>query len=121
MYCQRVVNDFLVECIVVKMGKDISISLYGGHVAHIGCIVLTIPRESLTGNGISVTTSVINKLAHKDEEIAKLVSEKIARRFDCTVSCSCGVHVDGIDSECIAKIYDACNEIIEDIIIELQK
>lgn len=64
---------------VDSIGDDLCITVQGGK-SHIGCTVLAIPRESLTGEGISCTSSVINVSGHKDEEICRYVAEKAAAR-----------------------------------------
>ena len=80
---------------VDSIGDDLCITVQGGK-SHIGCTVLAIPRESLTGEGISCTSSVINVSGHKDEEICRYVAEKAAAKYNVAVVCTGGIHIDGI-------------------------
>ena len=50
------------------VGEDVLICLKGGERPHLGCVVQTEPRVSLTGDGsVSATSSVLNFPGHKDE------------------------------------------------------
>lgn len=61
------------------VGADVLVCLQGGDQPHIGCVVQTEPRESLTGNGsVSATSSVLNYPGHKDEVICRYVAEKVS-------------------------------------------
>ena len=49
------------------IGEDVLICLKGGERPHLGCVVQTEPRVSLTGDGsVSATSSVLNFPGHKD-------------------------------------------------------
>ena len=47
-------NGIKLECIAVKMGKDLSLILTGGE-AHLGSTALAIPRLSLKGGKLSAS------------------------------------------------------------------
>lgn len=90
------------------VGEDLSVLVYGGERAHIGCTVLSIPRPSLTGSKkTSCTSSVLNVTGHKDEIICRYLSEVIACKYNCTTVCSGGFHCDNLNSEQIQEIVDA--------------
>ena len=55
----------------------ICIYLCGGTGPHIGSTVMAEPRASLTGQGISCTSSVINMCGHKDEVFARKLAESV--------------------------------------------
>lgn len=107
-------------CEVISMGRDVTIAVYGGDTPHIGSIVLSVPRPSLTGDGISVTSSVLNGIGHKDEEIARLFAETVARQYNCTVCCSCGIHIDNITPAQIQVVQEKCKCILNKMATELQ-
>lgn len=56
-------------------------------------------RASLTGEGTSATSSVLNRLGHKDEFVARTVAETLAAALDTTVCCICGIHKDNATSK----------------------
>lgn len=102
-------------CIVTPMGDDLSLSIYGGQRAHIGCTVLAVPRPSLTGIGRSATVSVLNRTGHKDDVVATAVAQRVAAELDCAVSCCCGIHVDDASPALIAAIAEAPDVIAQRI------
>lgn len=101
---------------ITELGKDYHMSIYGGQKPHVGCVVLAIPRPSLTGDGsLSVTSSVINVTGHKDEIIIRKLAEALCKKKNCIVSASGGFHMDGILKEQITELM----EIVDEIILEL--
>lgn len=71
------------------VGEDIFVCLQGGERPHLGCVVQTEPRESLTGDGsVSATSSVLNYPGHKDEVVCRYVAEKISRELKRRVVCT---------------------------------
>lgn len=101
-----------------KIGADYCIELHGGDRPHIGSVVLSIPRPSLTGNGeTGVTSSVLNVTGHKDEQICRYLAEEIARYTGAVVMCAGGFHVDGITKEQINEVLSC----VEDICCEIKE
>lgn len=90
-----------------KLGEDLLLVIRGGDKPHIGCTILTIPRPSLKGDGTcSCTSSVLNVTGHKDEEICRYLAEKAAKKYNCTVVCTGGFHVDHMKPEEIRELMD---------------
>ena len=99
---------------ISKIGNDYQILLFGGECPHIGCTVLAVPRNSLTGNGTSSSTSsVLNLTGHKDEFLCRLLAEKISAKEHSIVSCSGGFHVDHITQEQITEVYETVQHFAE--------
>ena len=97
---------------IKHLGSDISILVYGGDKAHIGCTVISQPRMSLTGDGtVSVTSSVMNILGHKDEFICRLLAERCAKVNNCICTCTGGVHIDNASKEQIEEIVSAIEKV----------
>jgi hypothetical protein len=113
---KKFINGTEVRCDVNAMGDDICVLLYGGDLPHIGSTALSVPRPSLTGEGISATTSILNCLGHKDDVLAKLFAEKIAAKTNHVTVCVCGIHVDHLSFEDLQKLYDGCCQFLEEII-----
>lgn len=77
-------------------------------------------RPSLTGRGISVTSSVINGMGHKDEAVARLFAETVAREKNCTAVCTCGIHADNITSEQLRLVQRASEKLLEKVLESIE-
>lgn len=116
MDCIKKYKDIELTCNITKMGDDYTLSVYGGTKPHIGSVAISMPRVSLTKDAYSATTSSINCLGHKDDEIAKLFASKVATQLQCVVVCSCGIHIDNITNEQLQDIKDCSAELLEEVI-----
>lgn len=98
---------------VSKIGSDILAVISGGERPHIGCAVISVPRDSLSGDGsTSCTTSVLSLAGHKDEQICRMVSEALCVRYGATVVCTGGFHKDDITAEEISEVISAVRDMI---------
>lgn len=105
-----------------QIGDDLQILLWGGSRPHIGCVVLSSPRASLKGNGKrSSTSSVMNRIGHKDEEICRAVAEETAIRTGKTVVCSGGVHVEDICDRQILEVREAVRKMTQELVTQLSE
>lgn len=96
---------------ITEVGEDLHLLLTGGEKPHVGCIVLAVPRPSLTGSGeISVTSSVLNLTGHKDETICRYLAEEMAKRKNVVTVCTGGVHVEHITKEQIGQVLGAVKD-----------
>ncbi len=100
-------TEYRMFCQAVQMGNDVTICVWGGDTPHIGSTVVSTARPSLTGEGIGVSSSVINGIGHKDEYIARKFAEAAAKQGQCTAVCTCGIHIDGISKEQIGAVAEA--------------
>lgn len=112
MLREELFNGYWVYCDVITMGKDYTLAVYGGDAPHVGSVVMSIARPSLTGEGTGVTSSVLSGMGHKDEAIARMFAEALAKEQNCTVACSCGIHVDGITPGQIEAVREACGRLL---------
>lgn len=111
----------LLEVSAAFVGEDVLVCLQGGERPHLGCVVQTEPRESLTGDGsVSATSSVLNYLGHKDEVVCRYVAEKISRELKRRVVCTGGFHKDGITIEEIREVQRAVETVTEKIVVKLR-
>jgi hypothetical protein len=77
-------DRFEVNAAVHVLGRDILVVLAGGAL-HIGAVGIGQPRASLKYEGkISSTGSVFTILGHKEDVIAKSMSEELAKNLDRT-------------------------------------
>ena len=103
------------------VGEDILVCLQGGERPHLGCVVQTEPRESLTGDGsVSATSSVLNYPGHKDEVVCRYVAEKISRELKRRVVCTGGFHKDGINVDEIREVQMAVEVVTEKLVGRLR-
>ena len=103
------------------VGEDILVCLQGGERPHLGCVVQTEPRESLTGDGsVSATSSVLNYPGHKDEVVCRYVAEKISREQKRRVVCTGGFHKDGINVDEIREVQMAVEVVTEKLVGRLR-
>ena len=112
--------DFDIEAGAAKIGEDILLYIQGGDKPHIGCMVMAVPRPSLSGNGErSVTSSVLNLTGHKDESICRSLAEKVCQATGKTVVCTGGFHLENITTQQIKKVELAGKRLEELLIKEL--
>jgi hypothetical protein len=84
----------------IQAGEDLCVVIYGGDDPHIGCVILSVPRPSLKDESIiSATASVLNVIGHKDDEVARYVSQTLCSQLNKNVAVTCGIHVDNITDE----------------------
>ncbi|SDE55960.1 hypothetical protein [Sporomusa acidovorans] len=84
----------------ITVGEDICVIIYGGDSPHIGCVTLSIFRPSWKdGSTPSTTTSVLNLIGHKDDQVAQSVSHSLSAKLNKNVAVICGIHIDNITSE----------------------
>jgi hypothetical protein len=82
---------------VITLDSNDVVIVVGGGRDHIGAISLSVPRPSLDdANNISATSSVLTMPAHKDDEPAKYVSEKITAATNRNVAVIAGIHYDNL-------------------------
>ncbi|MCC8151895.1 MAG: hypothetical protein LIO96_10700 [Lachnospiraceae bacterium] len=94
-----------IEVRMERVGKDMHLLLTGGTDPHIGCVVMSVPRLSLSGDRTaSATSSVINVIGHKDEEICRVLAEAVCRAYQCLVVCVGGFHEDHLQEDQITEI-----------------
>lgn len=102
----------------IEIGDDLCVIISGGDSPHIGCVTLSTPRPSLSNkNIISSTTSVLNRISHKDDEVARHVSEELSSKLNKHVAVVCGIHVDNITEAEIKELMGSLNDIISSIVV----
>ena len=109
-------NGLPVFAQLVQMGKDCTICVWGGDTPHVGSVVMSTARPSLTGSGVGVTSSVLNGIGHKDEYVARKFAEAAAEKFVCTAVCSCGIHIDDITPAQLQEVSTVCDKLLKQVI-----
>jgi len=90
------------------------LQLYGGTFEHVGSLTVSVPRPSLMDkNRTSVTSSVINLLSHKEEQVGRPAAEKLAVALDLPVVCVAGIHVDGATDDELMLLAGYCEDVVQ--------
>ena len=109
---------YSLSAVIVCTEAGLNIYLGGGEAPHIGTVVISQPRLSLTGDGsISCTTSVYNFLAHKDDGVAIPLAEKLCKELNKIIVVTAGVHLDNAKDADITRFRNNL-EIIASRILE---
>ena len=116
VFTEKMQNGLPVFAQLVQMGKDCTICVWGGDTPHVGSVVMSTARPSLTGSGVGVTSSVLNGIGHKDEYVARKFAEAAAEKFVCTAVCSCGIHIDGITPAQMQEVSVVCDKLLKQVI-----
>lgn len=112
-------DRFEVNAAVHVLGRDILVVLAGGAL-HIGAVGIGQPRASLKYEGkISSTGSVFTILGHKEDVIAKSMSEELSKNLNRTAVVVAGIHWDRLTTEELDRIVNICSRITEKIIVEI--
>jgi len=100
------------------IGQDVLVAIWGGEKPHIGAVAVAQPRPSLKDPEItSATASVICLPGHKEDELAKAVSEILAAALNTPVVVTAGIHWDNISEEGIQKVIENSKTLV-DLILE---
>ncbi|MGW8208031.1 MAG: prenylated flavin chaperone LpdD [Syntrophobacteria bacterium] len=111
-------GSFDIEAGIRWIGDDLLVAIWGGEKPHIGAVAVAQSRPSLKDPEItSATASVICFVGHKEDELAKAVSEVLAAALDTRVVVTAGIHWDNLSQEGIQKVMKN-SEILADLILE---
>ena len=83
-----------VEAFATLTDSGVSILLTGGESPHIGGLVLSSPRKSLSGSGAGADSWIVPLPGHKDAVVAEKVADYICRTISEAVAVTAGIHID---------------------------
>ena len=102
---------------VELLGDDLLVVLWGGTRPHIGAIGMAQPRPSLKDHKIiGATSSVFTFPGHKEDVVAKAMSEELARELNRKVVVVAGMHWEGLQDEGIEQVMEICQRLKEGIL-----
>ena len=111
-------GSYDIEAYVRCVGKDLVVVIWGGERPHVGAVAIAQPRPSLKDPQVtSSTASVFCILGHKEDEVAKAVSEILAASLHTTVVVTAGIHWDDITQEGLNAILEN-TKILVDMILD---
>jgi cell division GTPase FtsZ len=96
---------------IVTGDKGLIVGILGGGTPHVGAISLAIPRPSLKDpQMVSATSSILTLMGHKDDEIARPISEMLARKLNQAVVVVAGVHTNAATEQDIKILIRNSNQ-----------
>ena len=114
-------KSFEVSARTMLVGDDILVVLTGGR-AHIGAVAIAQPRPSIEdAQKISSTSSVFTHVGHKEDVVAKTMSEELSKGLNKRVTVAAGIHWDRLKKKDIELIIEICGTITKRIIAEVSK
>lgn len=114
-------DGFKVEALCKQMGGDYLISIWGGK-PHIGAVAMAQPRDSLKDPARrSATASVFCYVGHKEDQLAKDISERLSSELDAKVVVAAGLHWDDLTPAGVAQVVHNVNSLIDQIIEEIRQ
>lgn len=109
-------GGFRIHALLQRLGNDYLVAIWGG-AAHIGAVAMAQSRPSLADpERLSASASVFCYVGHKEDEVAKKVSERLAAALDAKVVVVAGIHWDhlepsGID-QIVTNVYALMDRIV---------
>jgi len=115
-------GKYRVNSIGILTKEGVIVCVLGGEKSHVGSVALGIPRPSLRSpTEVSATSSVINIVGHKDDEIARPVAEKFARELQQVTAVIAGVHIDDANEDDITRLIDNSNRAAETLLEKMKR
>jgi gallate decarboxylase subunit D len=113
---------FLLQALIVPVGDDLLVSMWGGTHPHIGAVALSLPRPSLKDKKkTSATSSVLTVLGHKEDQTVKSVSETLTAALKKNTVVSAGIHWDHLKPVEINLIVRLTEKLTQKIIDRVHK
>lgn len=114
-------DGYTIEALCQQMGEDYLVSIWGGD-PHIGAMAMAHPRASLKDPAKrSATASVFCYVGHKEDQLVKDVSERMASALDAKVAVAAGLHWDNLKSEGVMTVTRNVDLLVEKIIRAMKK
>lgn len=105
---------FDLEAGVRRIGADLLVAVWGGERPHIGAVAAAAPRPSLKDPAtLSASASVICFPAHKEDELARAMSLKLAAALDTRVVVTAGIHWDHLSADGIRQVVANSEQLVE--------
>jgi len=109
-------GQYQIHATAVLIGEDLLVAIWGGTKPHIGAVAVALPRPSIADPQItSSTSSVFTLLGHKEDEVVKMVSERLSARLEKNVVVTAGIHWDHLPEEAVQEIVQNCRELADEI------
>jgi len=102
-------------------GDGVVLGLFGGERAHVGSVVMGVPRPSLLDpDVVSCTSSVLNLPGHKEEELLRPLVEEAVRRLRQPVVGVAGIHIEAATAEDLAILCTNARAVFQGLLVRLE-
>ncbi|MEW6173601.1 MAG: hypothetical protein AB1510_11145 [Bacillota bacterium] len=106
-----------IEVQATPTGDGIIVQVLGGEKPHVGAVVLSLPRPSVSEPGkIRANSTVVPLYGHRDDEVARPVAEQLAAVFNQPVVVVAGVHIDAARPEEIELLVKNVGHAVAELI-----
>lgn len=86
---------YLVEAAATVTADGVNIEVLGGEQPHVGAVAFGVPRPSLEDpHKLSSNVTVVPRLGHRDDEIARSAAAHAARKLGVPVVVVVGIHIE---------------------------
>ena len=114
-------GKFRVNMSISRVDGGIVAVVGGGERSHIGAAAIAVPYTKVKNQPLDSSSSVITLPGHKDDVLARAISEKLAKSLNQVVVVVAGVHVDNASKSDIELLVSNCMECTEKAICHLKK
>ena len=113
-------KDYNLKASVRQIGSDLLVAIWGGDKPHIGAVAVAQPRPSLKDPArISASASVFCFVGHKEDDLAKAASEKLASALNTPVVVTAGIHWDNLNADGIRQVVQNSRLLMDQIIAKV--
>ena len=110
-------NGFSIKGTIIALDNNDIIVIVTGGRDHIGAVGLAVPRPSLLDQDkLSATSSILTQPGHKEDILAKDISEKLAAATNRNTVVIAGVHYDNLAADDLKTLHDLWITLTEKII-----
>jgi gallate decarboxylase subunit D len=113
-------GPFRITARVLELGQDCLVVVWGGTRPHVGAVGMAQFRPSLKDSEMpAATSSVFTYLGHKEDTLAKSMSEELTRRLGRNTVVVAGIHWDDLSGEEIQVLVRLSRTLTDDVLERL--
>lgn len=106
-----------VNLVLMLMGRDVIAAISGGERPHVGAVAVAIPRpSSKDASKLSSTSSVFTLVGHRDDGVARMASEELAKKLNRVAVVSAGIHMEKASEADIRKLVGNAEKAVKEVI-----
>jgi hypothetical protein len=114
-------GKFKIFALVLQLGRDFLVSIWGGTLPHIGAVGMAAPRPSLKDpKKWSATSSNFTFIGHKEDALVKPIAERLAAQCRGNVVVVAGIHWDGMTPKEIHVVERLTQKLSDEILRKIK-
>ena len=111
---------YSIEAAATVTADGVNMEVFGGQRPHVGAVAFGVPRPSLDDPArMSSNVTVVPRLGHKDDEIARTAAGRAARILGTPVVVVVGIHIDQASPDDIALLVDHTNKALDQLLDQI--